>query len=64
MGVKGPRIRVGDEYARRDETGKLIETGFIDTDGNEMQDIDWVSGKPKIDASNCAAAVPWNQEWV
>jgi hypothetical protein len=60
-----PRIRVGESFARRDETGTLVETGWIDPeDGREHVDVDFVSGKTKLDPSNPAAAVPWNQQWV
>lgn len=57
------RIRVGEFYAKRDETGTLFETGYVDNDGVEHIDTDIVSGKPRIDASSPAATVPWNQQW-
>lgn len=59
-----PRIRVGEHFARRDEAGTLVETGYVDEDGVEHGDLDFVSGKPKLDASNPAAAVPWDQKWT
>jgi hypothetical protein len=59
-----PRIRVGADYARRDEIGTLIETGWIDPeDGSEHRDMELDGKTPKIVASNPAAMVPWNQEW-
>lgn len=59
-----PRIRVGENYARRNEEGTLVETGYIDEDGVEHRDKDAVSGKDRIDASSPAATVPWNQKWA
>lgn len=59
-----PRIRVHDNFARRDETGTLVETGWIDEEGVEHRDKELVSGKDKIDATNPAAMVPWNQKWA
>ena len=59
-----PRIRVGEDFARRDEQGRLVETGWIDADGVEHRDKDVVSGKDRIDPTNPAAMVPWNQKWT
>lgn len=59
-----PRIRVGEYFARRDETGTLVETGYIDEDGVEWRDKELTTGKDRLDPSNPAAAVPWNQEWA
>lgn len=64
-----PRIRVGEYFARRDETGKLVETGFIDDEGVEHRDKmphpdqDDVR-QDRIDGSNPAASVPYDQKWA
>lgn len=59
-----PRIRVGEYFARRDETGKLVETGWIDADGVEQRDKELTTGLDRIDGSNPAASVPYNQQWA
>lgn len=62
-GTKAPRIRVGEDYCRRDESGSLIETGWIDPeDGHEHPHVK--NGKPFIDASSPAATVPFDQAWT
>lgn len=58
-----PRIRVGDNFARRTPEGNLIETGWIDEDGVEHRDKEMVTGKDRIDPTNPAAMVPWDQQW-
>jgi hypothetical protein len=59
-----PRIRVGENFARRDESGKLVETGWIDEDGVEHRDKFPATGKDRIDGTNPAATVPYNQQWA
>lgn len=60
-----PRIRVGENYARRDENGVLVETGWIDPeDGSEHRDKELTTHADRIDATNPAAMVPWNQQWA
>lgn len=46
----------GKFYALRDETHKLIETGWMNEDGQRDPDA-------KIDGSNPAAMVPVDQPW-
>ena len=63
-----PRIRVGEYFARRDETGTLVETGFVDDEGVEHRDKSMNANEDgtrddRIDGSNPAASVPWNQKW-
>lgn len=62
------RIKVGEDYAIRDESGTLIETGWIDPeDGSEHPDVERFglhAGKPKIDGANPAAMVPFDQKWA
>lgn len=58
-----PRIRVGEHFARRDEFGTLVETGWIDDEGVEHRDKEMTTGRDKIDATNPAAFVPTTQEW-
>ena len=60
-----PRIRVENYYARRDENGTLVETGWIDPKtGIEYPDTEMTSNKPIIDGANPAAMVPVRQEWA
>lgn len=54
----------GKFYAVRDENGTLVETGWISPEGVEHQDVELTSSRPRIDAGNPAAMVPWNQAWA